>query len=161
MVHRYFQGVVPRAPLRERAEEELISAARRAKSQIDVAAESFLSDDALRHLFKFVEHTNRYVADSAPWKLEGARLAMVIRTLVEALGFIAVELAPFLPDTASSIAEQIGVPLEDLRRAEWFCAPLEGTRIPPARVLFPKQRFGAGTHEPTAVMTTQPNKAHP
>jgi methionyl-tRNA synthetase len=161
MVHRYFQGVVPRAHLRDRAEEELILAARNAKLQIHEATESFLTDDALRHLFKFVEQANRYVAESAPWKLEGPRLAMVIRTLVQALGFIAVELAPFLPDTASSIAEQIGAPLEALRRAERFSAPLEGTRIPPARVLFPKQRLYAGTHEPTAVMTSHLHKAQP
>lgn len=115
---------------------------------IDVASKMSAVDltGALERIWEFVRALNKYVEESAPWKLakeEGGkdRLDVVLFNLAEGLRICAVLLHPFMPETTVEILRQLGfsTAIEEfgMERAEWGRSP-GGARIREGGPLFPK-----------------------
>ncbi len=69
---------------------------------------------ALTSIWDFIRRSNKYIDETAPWVLakeEGkkARLAEVLYNLCDALRRISLMIAPFMPDTAKNMGEQLGL----------------------------------------------------
>ncbi|MCS6901229.1 MAG: methionine--tRNA ligase [Myxococcales bacterium] len=94
------------AALRAEAEE----AARKAAEAMDAVA----PHRALDAIWAFCRAANVYVDKTAPWKAqkEGntARLHVILGTLLSACRTLALLLGPFLPQKASEMREQLGLP---------------------------------------------------
>jgi methionyl-tRNA synthetase len=101
---------------------------------------------ALEGLWRFISRGNRYVEESAPWKLakdpaQTSRLDSVLYNLAESVRLISVLVAPVMPTVSSQIRGQLGVEEKTRRLAqeiEWG-GLAAGTRIGVASPLFPKR----------------------
>jgi len=103
---------------------------------------------ALERLWSAVAHCNRYIDESAPWKLrkdakKQARFATVVYNLCEALRVFSILIQPIMPMTAAAIRAQLGLPtsvaagaLSDAG-AFGLCAP--GATIGEVRPIFPRK----------------------
>ena len=69
---------------------------------------------ALEEIWKIIRDTNKYVNDTAPWKLSGDELGNVLYNLVERIRVIAILLTPFLPETSEEIFRQLGIKSQKL-----------------------------------------------
>jgi methionyl-tRNA synthetase len=141
MIQRYRGGVVPggsAADLRAEA-ATMTKTYQEAMGRLDLHG-------ALAALWQFISRGNRYVEESAPWKLakdaaQAGRLDSVLYNLAESARLIAVLVTPFMPTIASQIRAQLGVGEKMgvlAQEAEWGrVAP--GTKIGQVTPLFPKR----------------------
>jgi methionyl-tRNA synthetase len=138
-------GVVP-APGLETAHEAGLRAAASAVGPALAAALGDALDPpaGLRAVFDLVGAANRYAEATAPWRLarelaEAARLDTTLWSLAEAVRVVGEALRPFLPATAEAVLGQLG----DRPRGDWLAGLAwgglaAGTRVGPARALFPR-----------------------
>jgi methionyl-tRNA synthetase len=143
MINRYRGGLVPEPVAEEPVDAELRAMATAMFGQTDMAfraLEFVAASDAVRAV---VSRANRFVEETAPWKLartEPARLGTVLYTLAEVERLIAVALWPFMPSTSDRMLHQLGVP--ENASTEWGqLAP--GTKVAAqTALLFPRIEAG-------------------
>ena len=141
MVHRYRGGTVPGdgdgvTPL-ERAGQETIAAYRRAMDAYDLQQGAAL-------VIELASHANRYVEETAPWKLakdkQDADLDGVLSNLVRTVARLAVLAAPFVPAKAQEMWTALGADraLAQLRLADLAALGVAGWKVSKPAPLFPK-----------------------
>ncbi|MFC1571105.1 methionine--tRNA ligase [Candidatus Margulisiibacteriota bacterium] len=90
--------------------------------------------DALVEIWKLVNKANNYIEQEAPWKLAKAgetdKLAAVMYNLCDVLRVSAVLVAPFMPETAEKMRQQLGLKSLD--------APIAGVKVKKGEPLFPR-----------------------
>jgi methionyl-tRNA synthetase len=116
--------------------------------------EGFLLHEVLAALWDFVGAANRFVDAEKPWELAkavkagdeaaGERLRGVLGDLVEASRVLALAAAPFLPNTAPRILEQLGF---------GYAYGRDGNGGPP---LIDELRWGAHADEPGTLTEAKP-----
>jgi methionyl-tRNA synthetase len=137
MVHRYRKSIPPEPhdvsgpPGIDPA--ELLAVCRSAPDQVSAALDAFDVVAAGEAVWRIVTEAHRYLRRARPWDLAGAErdgdrdarrhLDVALAAALSACRVLAGQLTPFLPATATRIAEQ--------------CAGLSGA-LAPARPLFPK-----------------------
>ncbi|HET7826230.1 MAG TPA: methionine--tRNA ligase [Anaeromyxobacter sp.] len=131
-------GRIP-PPGGERAEDaELRRAALALRPEVDGAVDRLSLDEALSAIFRLVDATNRYLTSAAPWRhaREGRadRAAATLRTALEALHVVALELAPFLPATSDDLRARLRAP--PLERAGGWNALPSGAPVSRGAPLF-------------------------
>ncbi len=150
MVHRYRGGIVPSSPpdplsvpergnanTLERAAQETIGAYGRAMDAYDLQQGAAL-------VIELASHANRYVEETAPWKLakekRDAELDRVLANLVRTVARLAVLAAPFLPVKSQEIWNELGAdrPLASVRRADLVNFSTAGWVVAKPAPLFPK-----------------------
>ncbi len=145
MVQRYFQGEVPPAARPEAVDGELEAAFRGAQSEVDTHMASLGFGRALEALLRATDRANKYIVETAPFTLakrpeETPRVGTILRNLAEALSRTAGLASPFLPATASRIADLLGLPEAASRRSgtAWGESFPAGHRVKPPVALFPR-----------------------
>jgi methionyl-tRNA synthetase len=120
MLNRYRQGLVP-----NRA-DELANDAHRAVRETLSGLQQNKLQSAVLAIWSLVNRANQYVDQTAPFKLakdpaQAARLDAVLYVLAETCRILGVLLAPFLPETAEKIYQQLnlGPAPNDYRAAAW------------------------------------------
>ncbi|MDB6124776.1 MAG: methionine--tRNA ligase [Pedosphaera sp.] len=108
MLNRYRGGVVP-----ERS-DELAAEATKTINETKVLLEQNQLQDALASIWVLVNRANKYVEDTAPFKLakdpaQAKRLDEVLYNLAESCRILAVLLWPFIPSSATKIYAQLGL----------------------------------------------------
>ncbi len=82
-------------------------------ARIDRAVDQFLLDDAAAAIVELIDAANRYLEETAPWRLartdHGAAAAALFAPL-EAARVAVHEIAPFVPGVAATIAARLGEP---------------------------------------------------
>ncbi len=98
-------------------------------------------NEALEEVWKLVRAANAYIDRQAPWALartDPARMAAVLRVLIDALRVIATMLQPFMPGSMGRMLDQLGV-AEAQRDFAALATPLtDGTLLPPPSGVFPR-----------------------
>jgi methionyl-tRNA synthetase len=140
MIGRYRAGVVPAgdpADLRTEA-TAMAKTYQEAMARLDLHG-------ALEALWQFISRGNRYVEESAPWKLakdpaQASRLDAVLYNLAESVRLISVLVAPFMPAIAPQIRVQLGIEVKfDVLPQEVVWGRLApGTKVGQVTPLFPK-----------------------
>ena len=146
MIGRYRGGTVAAA---DRGDEEVRAVAGEVANSLTEAMDRYDPRAAMDAIWVLVTRSNKYVEEAAPWVVAKAarngeagaaeRLDSILYTLAEAVRVIGAALEPFLPETATLIAEQLGVEREQpwLERLEWgLLAP--GAEVGTAKPIFPK-----------------------
>jgi methionyl-tRNA synthetase len=87
--------------------ERLLAEVASLPEEIDAAFADFDFRAATQALSERVGAANRFVSVTRPWELAGTERAGVLGVVVEAIGAVARELAPFLPDAARRIARVV------------------------------------------------------
>ncbi|MEG0179261.1 MAG: methionine--tRNA ligase [Oscillospiraceae bacterium] len=126
MVDKYFNGTIQSNRQKGDYDDELIAVIKATPDKITAAMDELQIPTALTELFRMIQRANKYIDETAPWALakdesNNARLAEVLYNLCETLRYTAVLIAPFLPNTAPKIAQQINVPVEELTFESLAC----------------------------------------
>ncbi len=139
MIGRYRQGAIPATSAADLQPdfEKMLAAYR-------TAMDNLLFHEALSTLWAFVTRANRYVEETAPWKLakdsaQSGRLDAVLYNLAEAVRLISILVAPVMPTIAEQMRAQLGLAgaRPSIVEARWGLLPA-GTKIGAVSPLFPK-----------------------
>lgn len=144
MAGKYFDGKIVKKDNSELLDKEVSLTAAAVKKEYIEFMDKLSFRQALESIWKLVVRLNRYVEETAPWKLskEGnnERLAIVMYNLIEGLRHIAVLLYPIMPQTAQNMWAQIGlkdeVKNQNLNNLTW--GQLEETTVAKGEQLFKK-----------------------
>ncbi|RMH35375.1 MAG: methionine--tRNA ligase [Nitrospirae bacterium] len=155
-VHRTFEEEI------KTSAEQLLPAVRRCLIDQDgIVNPEF--QPALKTIWQFITLVDRYLDHTAPWSLakrpEGAeQLHTVLYTTSEALRFLSLILAPFIPSTARTMREQLGLdaaePQDAVRQFQWGQLR-PGTQIEKKGPLFPRFDSARQASEPRMSSTTR------
>ncbi len=146
MTTRFSAGAVPPAGKEGDAEDELRRLWEGTGRLYVSLFEQFQFHTGLERLLAFVRSINGYVEKRAPWRLnksgepaDRALLATSLAVMAEALRLVAVALRPVMPGTAERIGGVLGYRPAGtwLDELAWG-GRLEGAKVAPALVLFPK-----------------------
>ncbi|MBO6016341.1 MAG: methionine--tRNA ligase, partial [Lachnospiraceae bacterium] len=147
MSNKYFGGVVAdkKAQLTENDKEvdaDLKAVATSAYAKVTEKMETLRVADALTEIFGIFKRCNKYIDETEPWVLakdeaKSDRLSTVLYNLVEGILIGASLLEPFMPDTAKSIATQLGASLRGFDQLEQFGLYESGNKVTDApQILF-------------------------
>ncbi len=122
MVNKYFGGTLPTDRKAEELDNELYALAAQTVDKVEENMEQLLFSNALAEIWKLISRTNKYIDETMPWVLakdevNKPRLASVLYNLCEMLRLCGVMIAPFMPETAPRMFEQLGV--SDASLTEW------------------------------------------
>jgi methionyl-tRNA synthetase len=139
MLQRYRGGVVPARS------DELATEVQQTTNRLSEQLRAHQLQAALITIWGLVNRANQYVDQTAPFKLakdpaQATRLDAVLYNLVETSRILAVLLWPFLPATATRIAQQLGLPeVPDHLSAAGWGGLTPGHRIGQPEPLFPRK----------------------
>lgn len=113
MAKKYFGGTVAHKGASESFDADLISCAEKARDAVASKMDEYRVADALDEIISLARRSNKYIDETEPWALakdeeKRDRLETVLFNLLEAIRFIGVLIAPFMPDTAEKIIAQCG-----------------------------------------------------
>ncbi|WP_198587167.1 methionine--tRNA ligase [Glycomyces xiaoerkulensis] len=103
-------GAIPEAGELERVDRELLETARAAFDAVGDLIGSNRIRAATAEAMRTVAAANKYLADTAPWKLKDdpKRQGTVLHTVLQAVSDLKTILSPFLPHSAQRVHELLG-----------------------------------------------------
>lgn len=119
---KYTNGRVPTPHNLQAEDQSLINIAINLPNRLETAVEDFQLHTAVEAIWELVNEANRYVDLTKPWELfkhsqtdvtVAQRLHTVLFNLLESLRLIGFYLAPFLPNTAARINQQLNTAVEE------------------------------------------------
>jgi len=142
MVQRYRGAIVPNdAAARD---TPLESAARETVAAYTRAMDAQALQEGAALVIELASRANRYVEETAPWKLAKAKrdaeLDVVLASLVRTVARLAVLSAPFIPQKAETIWNGLGVARawREVRLSDFASFSVTGQRVSNPPPLFPK-----------------------
>ncbi|KAF1079758.1 MAG: Methionyl-tRNA synthetase [Candidatus Rifleibacterium amylolyticum] len=122
---------------------EIVELAGQVKAGYIEAMENFLFHDALKHIWSLVQRLNKYVDETAPWKLAKEQnfdlLDEVFYTIGEGIRFCSHLVEPFMPHLAPEFLKQIGCAQNRVKINELTWGQLaDGTACTEPAPLFPR-----------------------
>jgi methionyl-tRNA synthetase len=141
MQKKYFDGVVQSGDVTEPVDDELKKTALESVGKVASAMDAFCIADAVEAVVNLAKRSNKYIDETAPWALakdesKKARLGTVLYNLLESIRFIAVQLQPYMPDTAKEILRQINCGENSYESLKSFGAYKAGTVVNDPTPLF-------------------------
>ena len=111
MIRSYRGGTVPACV---DSQSELSAMSVEVLEKVDRAMNDYAFDDALKTIWEFIRRSNKFIDETAPWKLakdetQSERLDFVLLNLYEALRLSAMLIAPVMPETSKRIWTQLGI----------------------------------------------------
>ncbi len=164
MVNKYFGGELicntETEPLDDSFKADIMAALAKEEKAFD----EFRISDAVDAVMTIAKRSNKYIDETAPWALakeedKKNRLATVLYNLVESIRIIAVELSPFMPDTAKAILSQINTDLDSYDSIKTFGAIPVGSKVGTATPLFARIDVEKVTAEIRAEMEAKAKEA--
>lgn len=118
MQQKYFGGVVQEPTDCEAVDEELKSFALDTVKKVEKSFETYRIADSVEAVLNLAKRSNKYIDETMPWALakdesKKARLGTVLYNLLEAIRFIGILLAPYMPETSEKIFAQINSDIND------------------------------------------------
>ena len=141
MNNKYFGGVVQEPIAAEPLDDELKQFCLDTVKKVDDAINIFHMSDAVEAVINLAKRCNKYIDETAPWALakdeaNKPRLGTVLYNLLESIRYIAVLIAPFMPDTNKAILKQINCADADYESLKAFGVYKPGTQLEKAVPLF-------------------------
>lgn len=141
MVNKYFDGIVPAPKDKNETDLDLESTAVKTTDNITKHIDAFKLADAVEDVMLLARRANKYIDETAPWTLAKseeakARLGTVMYELIEAIRFIGVLIAPFMPETSEKIFKQINTDLTGFDTLAAFGGYTAGSKVGVAEPLF-------------------------
>ena len=149
IVRKYFGGIIP-TPAEAASEEVDYNLKGVLFGMADIFCrhmEHLRFNTALEHLWIAIFRCNKYIDETAPWKLrkepdKAERFATVVYNLCFALRVISILISPVMPNTAASMRRQLGLPEEvepgSLKAPRSYPHFEDCTKIGNVKPLFPK-----------------------
>ena len=113
MTNKYFGGSVSASGATDDLDKELIAAAKETVEKYLTLMDKYRNADACDAVMNLAKRCNKYIDETAPWVLAKdenslPRLKTVLYNLLECIRLLGVMLTPIIPESAASIAAQIG-----------------------------------------------------
>lgn len=115
MVEKYFNGNIPEGAKFDKNGQNILTSLKALPGEIEPllsAGSDFNFSAALERIWDAMNMANKYVEETKPWNLarenKTDELKAFIRLLVDVIRAVAENIAPFMPQTADSIKEQLG-----------------------------------------------------
>lgn len=140
-IARNLGGVLPDASEPTEDDAALLDAARALPVLLRPLMDRMALGEAIEEVWKVIRAANSYIDRQAPWalrKTDPARMASVLRVLVDVLRGVGTVLQPVMPGSMARLLDQLGVPeaLRDLAALE--TALPGGTGLPAPAGIFPR-----------------------
>lgn len=141
MINKYNDGIVENCEIESEIDKELKSLVLNTKEIIDNKMNDLRVSEALDTIFLIYSRCNKYIDETTPWilakdKNNKARLNTVLYNLIESIRYATVLLSSFLPETASSIFEQINTEQISYNTLDKFGYYKSNSHVGTAKVLF-------------------------
>jgi len=112
MVNKYFGGSITNPNADEPVDAELKAYALDTVKEACLKMDELRVADSLECVINLARRSNKYIDETMPWALakdeeKSDRLKTVLCNLIEAIRFIGVLVAPFMPETGAEILKQI------------------------------------------------------
>ncbi len=134
-------GVLPDASAPTEDDSTLLDAARALPERLRPLIDRLALGDAIEEVWKVIRAANSYIDRQAPWalrKTDPARMAAVLRVLVDVIRPVATVLQPVMPGSMERMLDQLGV-AADARDFASLATPLAGGLVLPAPAgVFPR-----------------------
>ena len=98
-------------------------------------------DQFLKNIWLIISSANKYIDEQAPWTLKKTnfkRMEVVLFTIVETLRQVSILLQPFMPNTTTSVLDQIKIPLNERQIKNLDNIYRGGEKIEMPQPLFPR-----------------------
>jgi methionyl-tRNA synthetase len=143
MVARYFEGRVPEPGAVDPLDGELAGVAAEVVDAHEAAMDGLDLSGALAEARRLVARANKYIDETAPWRMarEGdPRLGTVLGNLLEAIRVSTLLLHPAVPRATAAVAADLGVSLEANAGAALQAWPalVPGAPVTVGEILFPR-----------------------
>lgn len=118
MIEKYFKGVIPTPEAIKEQDKNVESTTLSLFEKMEKYFDEFDMYNCLQEIWKVINLANKYVEDSAPWKLareNDSRLNTVIYNLAEVLFKVSYFIESFMPSVAKKIREQIAPDTEEVQ----------------------------------------------
>jgi methionyl-tRNA synthetase len=139
--NRNFNAEVPEPEELDAVSKELLQKAQNTLDEVDKQLAACHFKEGLKLSMALAQDVNRYLDDSAPWKMIKQDKAAAGRSVYTAIGAIAALktlLYPFLPFTSQKLHNYLGFE-GDIRDTGWkLKMPAAGQKLPPPTALFIK-----------------------
>jgi methionyl-tRNA synthetase len=114
MLKKYFKSELPKPYIKGDEDALLIAKSAEVIQAVDQLYGELAYSKILAKIWEFLDAGNIYINDTAPWNLTKTddgkkRLATVLYNAAEACRVIAILIAPFMPETADKMMEQLGI----------------------------------------------------
>ena len=119
MTNKYFGGKVKMGENTEPCDNELIKTTDETIKKYYELMDRYHNADACEAVISLAKRCNKYIDETAPWALakdetKKSYLENVLYNLLECIRLLGIMLAPIIPDSAESIAKQIGTENSEL-----------------------------------------------
>ncbi len=144
MINKFQKGVLIESVGGTEIDNSLKNEAVETAKEYRALMENLQISDAVKNVWKFISRCNKYIDETAPWKLakdenQKQNLANVLYNLAESLRIIAILISPFMPNTSRRILEQLQVSQDiKLEDAEIFGALEINHKVGKPEQLFPR-----------------------
>ena len=147
MYKKYFNGVVVTSSTSDEIDYVIKAMFDETIKDVEKYMYLFEFSRALETIWRFISRLNKYIDETMPWALakdetKKARLAAVMNILCEGLYKIAFLIAPYMPESAQKISNQLGIDkditslkFDDIK--EWNIFK-EGHQLGEASPIFPR-----------------------
>ena len=112
LTHKYFDGVVPAAGMLTETDTLLATELGAATEALTAALETFHFREALRQAMEIARLGNRYLQETAPWKLaktDMERVKTILNIALQLCANIAVAFEPFTPFMSEKLVKMLGL----------------------------------------------------
>jgi len=158
MTTRFAAGVVPAVEAEEELDKNLRALWEKTRDEFIPLCEGFQFHTALERAMVFLTETNAYIEKRAPWKLgkstapaDLALLRTSLSTMAEALRLAVALIQHVTPSTTEKINTVLGYKPGAIWRDELvWGAKLQGAKVAPALVLFPRPQPPVAEKKPTS-----------
>ena len=167
MIERFAQGIIPDrgTSINPDIESRIIDIAQGHPKIVEDLLASFFLKESLQNIWTLITWCDDFIDKSAPWNLakrpeDRPKLNTVLITVSKALRVLSVLIYPYMPQTATQLAQQLGLPFDFSKplpeQAYEWNAPIAGTKICKGPGLFPRisivsETISVGLNESAAV----------
>ncbi len=134
-------GVLPEAGPSTEDDAALLAAAGALPAALRPLMDRLALGDAIEEVWRVIRAANSYIDRQAPWalrKTDPARMAAVLRVLVDVLRPVATVLQPVMPGSMAAMLDQLGVPPDQRDLASLTRALPGGITLPAPSGVFPR-----------------------
>ena len=118
MTNKYFDGVVADKGVADTVDEDFKAVVTGCYEKVEKKMDELRVADAMTEVFNLFKRCNKYIDETEPWVLakdeaKKDRLSTVMYNLIESITIGASLIAPFIPETAAKIFEQLNTTVRD------------------------------------------------
>ncbi len=165
MVTQYFGATIPKPSAYTDLDNEIAELCCGTLEKVRADMDALSAPDALADIFKIIQRANKYIDETMPWALnkngDKERLATVMYVLCECIKFAATLLLPFIPNTANTVFQKLGLHTPNNFDGLVFGNIPEGTIVNKGENLFNRIDVAKELKELATIAEAQDKKEQP